>query len=193
MFEILKSTHDEPYGGHFVDRRTAFKILRARYFWPYLFKDAKQYVKRCDSCQRMCQPSQANEIPLCPQVMIKPFEKWAIDFVGPIAPKSLNKRHILVCTNFVIKWVEAKVVSFATKKVVVDFLVKEIFTRFGVPREIITDNGPQFISNLVKGIMEKYKIRHRKSTPYHLQANGQVEATNKVIESILTKTINLHK
>lgn len=81
--------------------------------------------------------------------MIKPCEKWAIDFVGPISTSSSNKKHILVCTNFVTKWVEAKVVSFATKRVVVNFLFTEIFTRFGVPIEIVFDNGSQFISNLV--------------------------------------------
>ena len=90
--------------------------------------------------------------------MIESFEKWAIDFIGPINPMSLSKKHILVCTDFVTKWVEAKVVSFATEKFVVDFLFTEIFTRFGVPREIVFDNGLYFISNLVQGVMEQYKI-----------------------------------
>ena len=89
--------------------------------------------------------------------MIEPFEKWAIDFIGPINPTSLSKKHILVCTYFVAKWVEAKAVSFATEKVV-DFIFTEIFTRFGVPREIVSDNGPQFVSNMVQGVMEQYKI-----------------------------------
>ena len=80
-------------------------------------------------------------MPLFPQVMIEPFEKWAIDFVGPINPTSLNKKHILVCTDFVTKWVEAKVVSFATERFVVHFLFTETFTRFGVPREIFSNNG----------------------------------------------------
>ena len=115
-----------------------------------------------------------------------------IDFVQPINPISLNKNHIFVCTNFVTKWVEAKAVSFAIEKVVVDFLFTEIFSRFGVPREIISENGPQFISNLIQGVMEKYKIRHRKYTSYQ-QANGQVESTNKVIESIPTKIVNIDK
>ena len=101
----------------------------------------------------MGQPVQANEIPLCPQVMIEPFEEWDIDFIGPINPKSLNKKHILVCTDFVTKWVEAKVVSFSTEKVVVDFLFNEIFTIFGVPREIFSNNGPQSISKLVQEVM----------------------------------------
>ena len=110
-------------------------------------------------------------MPLCPQVMIAPFEKWAIDFIGPINPTSLSQKHILVCTDFVMKWVEAKAVSFAIEKIVVDFLFTEIFTRFGMPREIFFYNGLQFISNLVQGIVEQYKIRHNKSTPYHPQEN----------------------
>ena len=70
-----------------------------------------------------------------------------------------------------------------------EFLFEEIFTRFGVPRGIVTDQGTQFMSKLVKSITEQYQIRHRTSSPYHPQANGQVESTNKVIEVILTKTI----
>ena len=77
------------------------------------------------------------------------FGKWAIDFVIPINPTSLNKKRILFCTNFVTKWVGAKVVSFATEKVVIDFIFTEIFTRFSVPREIFSNNGIDFISNLV--------------------------------------------
>ena len=102
----------------------------------------------------MGQPNQTNEMPLCPHVMIKPFKKWAIDFIGPINPTSLSKKHILVCTDFVTKWVEAKAIYFATEKKVVDFLFTEIFTRFGVPREIVSNNGLQFISNLVQSVME---------------------------------------
>jgi len=75
ILDILKACHDEPCGGHFADKRTAYKILSLGYFWPSLFKDAKQYVKRCDSCQRVGKPTLSNEMPLQPQVLIKPFEK----------------------------------------------------------------------------------------------------------------------
>lgn len=105
-----------------------------------MFKDAKQYVNWCDNCHRVGQPNQTNEMPLCPQVMIEPFEKWAIDFVGPINPTSLNKKNILVCIDFITKWVEAKDVSFSTESVVFYFLLTEVFTRFGVPREIVSKN-----------------------------------------------------
>ena len=139
MPDILKACHDEPYSGHFADQRMAYKILSLGYYWPSLFKDAKQYVKRCDSCQRVGRPTLSNEMTLQPQVCIKPFEKWALDFVGPINPPSNQKKYILVCTDYVTKWVEAKALPSATENSVVQFLFEDIFTRFGVPREIVTD------------------------------------------------------
>ena len=193
MLEILKACHDKPCGGHFVDKRTACKILSLGYYWPSIFKDAKEYVRRCDSCQRVGKPAPSNEMPLQIQVFIEPFEKCALDFFGPINPSSKKKKYILVCTDYVIKWVEAKALHFANEKSAINFLFEDIFTRFGVPREIVTDQGSQFTSRTVKDLVENYNIKHRKSTPYHPQANGQVESTNKVIEGILTKTVHLHR
>jgi hypothetical protein len=141
VFDILKACHDEPCGGHFVDKRTTYKVLHLGYYWPTLFRDAKKYVRSCDSFQWMGRPVQADEMPLQPQVLIEPFEKWALDFVGPIFPMSRKKKYILVCTDYVTKWVEAKPLLHANEQSVVDFLFEDIFTHFGVPREIVTDQG----------------------------------------------------
>jgi len=56
------------------------------FYWPSIFKDAKQYVRSYDGFQRMGHPTASNEIPLQPQVVIEPFEKWALYFIGPINP-----------------------------------------------------------------------------------------------------------
>jgi len=102
-------------------------------------------------------------MPLQPQVLIEPFEKWALDFIGPINPPSKQKKYILVCTDYVTKWVEAKALPSATENSVVNFLFEDIFTRFGVPRGIVIDQGSQLTSNLMDKLMEEYKIKHRKS------------------------------
>jgi len=81
----------------------------------------------------------------------------------------------------------------ATEHSVVSFLYEDIFTHFGVPIEIVTNQGGQFTSKLVEKLMKEYKVKHRKSTPYHPQANGQVESTSKVLEGIITKTVHLHR
>jgi transposase InsO family protein len=73
------------------------------------------------------------------------------------------------------------------------FLQKNIFSIFGVPREITIDQGPQFTSNLIERIMKQHNIHHMKYSPYHPQANGKLEVTNMELENILTKTIIMHK
>jgi transposase InsO family protein len=124
--------------------------------------------------------------------MIESFEKWALDFVGPISPMSRKKKCILVCTDYVTKWVDAKSLFRATKKSVVEFFYEDIFTFFGVPHEIVRDQGTQFTSKLMRELMKKYGIKYYKSSPYHPQDNGQVESKNKVLEAMLTNTIQLH-
>jgi len=70
------------------------------------------------------------------------------------------------------KWVEAKALTRATEEVVSAFLFEDIFVRFGVPREIVTDGGPPFTSHKIADILEKYHVRHLMISPYHPQANG---------------------
>eukprot|EP00253_Pinus_taeda_P022517 PITA_22517 len=189
VYDILKACHDRPCGGHFADKRTAHKVLRMGYYWPSLFKDAKEYVRACDSCQRMGQPNHRDEMPLNPQVIIEPFERWALDFIGPINPPSNQRIYILVCTDYMTKWVEAKELLKANEESVLTFLFEEIFVRFGLPRELVRDGGPPFNSHGFKDTLQKYHIKHKMTTPYHPRANGQVESTNKVIEAILTKIV----
>ena len=88
---------------------------------------------------------------------------------------------------------EAKALARLTEQSVSNFLFEDIFTRFGVPREIVTDQGAQFTYKLVRRFFFKYKIKHRKSSPYHPQANIQVESTNKILEAIMTKIVNIHR
>eukprot|EP00253_Pinus_taeda_P025733 PITA_25733 len=140
-FDILKVFHDQPRGGHFTDHRTRHKVLQIGYYWPKIFKDAKKFVKACDSCQRAGRPSQSDEIPLKPQLFIEPFERWALDFMEPINPPSNQKTYILVATEYVTKWVEAEALPRATEESVIQFLF-HLFVRYGLPREIITDSGP---------------------------------------------------
>ena len=97
------------------------------YYRPTLFQDTKKYVQSCDSCKHMGKPTQANEMPLQAQIVVDPFERWALDFIGPFNPPSNHKRYILVCTNYVTKWVEAKALASATEATVADFLFVGFF------------------------------------------------------------------
>lgn len=192
IFEILKSCHDQPCGGHFADRRTGHKVLQTGYYWPMIFKDAKKFVQSCDSFQRVGRPNQSDEMPLKPELVIKPFERWALNFVEPINPSSNQKTYILVATEYVTKWVEAEALPRATEDSVIQFLF-HLFVHYGLPREIITDGGPQFAGNRIAATLNNYHVQHKITTPYHPHANGQVESSNKILETILTKIVASHR
>ena len=149
-------------------------------------------MQACDSFQRGSRPGKSDEMPLNPQLVNEPFECWALDLVGPISPPSNQKTYILVATEYVTRWVEAEALSKAIEDSVIQFLF-QIFVRYGLPRDIIIDGGPQFVGNKLTKTLQNYHVQHKITTPYHPQANGQVESMNKVIESILTKIVASHR
>ena len=87
-------------GEHYVGKSTVQKVLRAGLWWPTLHRDAKDYYKACDVFQRAWKPSRRDEILLAPQLTLQAFEKWAINFVGPIKPpgKHTGARYIINAT-----------------------------------------------------------------------------------------------
>jgi len=167
VFDILLTRHDGPYGRHLAVKRTAFKILQAGYYWPTLHQDVRRYISQCAQCQRMGKLTPRDEMPLQPQVTFEPFEKWGMDFVGPINPPSKQRSYIIVCIDYLTKLVETKEIKAVTKGKVAKFLRENIFYKFGYLRELVTDQGSQFTSNLIEDLLAHHKIKHRTSTPYH--------------------------
>ena len=98
----------------------------------------------------------------------------------------------MVAIDNFAKWVEATSYKPITKKVVADFVRNNLICKFGVPESIITDNGANLNSHLMRDICEQFKITHRNSTAYRPQMNGPVEAANKNIKKILRKMIENH-
>jgi hypothetical protein len=83
---------------------------------------------------------QADEIPLQPQVVMEPFERWALDFFGPFNQISNQKNYILVSIDYMMKWVEAVALQNETEEEDIKFIF-ELFVHYGLPREVITYGG----------------------------------------------------
>ncbi|CAN6712727.1 unnamed protein product [Malus baccata var. baccata] len=85
--------------------------------------------------------------------------------------------------------VEAKTTRTKHSKVVADFVKTNIFSRFGMPRVLISDEGSHFCNRTIEALLKKYHVTHKVSTPYHPQTNGQAEVSNREIKQILEKTV----
>ncbi|XP_052723860.1 uncharacterized protein LOC128193792 [Vigna angularis] len=186
---ILWHCHNSPYGGHFNGERTAAKVLQSGFYWPTIFKDAYAHAKRCDKCQRMGTISRRHEMPLQNILEVEVFDCWGIDFVGPL-PSSYTNEYILVAVDYVSKWVEAVACQKNDATTVIKFLRKNIFSRFGVPRILISDGGSHFCNYQLDKILKHYEVKHKVASPYHPQTNGQAEVSNREIKRILEKTVS---
>ena len=124
-----------------------------------------------------------------PILEVELFDLWGMDFMGPFPP-SFNNLYILLAVDYVSKWVEAIPTRTNDAKVVAQFLRSHIFSRFGTPRALITDNGTHFCNKVIDKFFQRYGVRHRTSLAYHPQSNGQAKVSNREIKSILEKTVN---
>nr|GFA62723.1 reverse transcriptase domain-containing protein [Tanacetum cinerariifolium] len=120
--DIINACHSGPTRGHYGASYTAKKVFDSGFYWPSIYKDAFELVKRYDSCQRQ-----------------------GIDFMGPL-PSSKGNKYILVAVDYLSKWVEAKVLPTNDARVVVKFL-KSLFSRvmakYGVTHRLSTSYHPQ--------------------------------------------------
>jgi hypothetical protein len=122
-----------------------------------------------------------------------PFMKWGMDIVGKLPKAPGGKVFMLAMTDYFSKWIEAEAFSQVTDREVVSFIKRNILTRFGIPAEIICDNGSQFISRRTTNFCESWGIKMITSTPVHPQANGQAEFSNKIIINNLKKRLKEKK
>jgi len=158
------------------------------FYWPTLFKNSFNFCKSCTNCQMTRKIVRGDIMPLNPIMKVEIFDVWGIDFMGPF-PSSFGNQYILVAVDCVSKWVEAIPTRTNDNRVVVKFLKENIFSRFGTPRAIISDNGTHFYNRAFEALIFKYSITHKLSTSDHPQTNRQVEVTNRQIKLILKKTV----
>ena len=190
---ILAELHEGVCGNHPGGRTLAHRAYTQGYYWPTMRADAAAYVKRCDSCQRNAPVSKAPAHELTSITSPWPFAQWGIDIVGPFPIAPAQKKLLLVATDYFSKWIEAEAFASIKDKDVVRFLWKSIVCRYGIPRSIVSDNGPQFDSRVYRDFCEGLNIKNLYSTPRYPQSNGQAEASNKTILTALKKRLDSAK
>ena len=129
-------------------------------------------------------------MPLRPVTVNGPFQQWGMDFIGEINLSSSGEhKWILVATEYFTKWIEAVPTRNATHQVIMRFLYENIFSRFGCPVRLVTDNAPAFKAGALVRMCESMGIHLVHSTSYYPQGNGLVESSNKILVRIIRKLL----
>ncbi|GKV13619.1 hypothetical protein SLEP1_g24610 [Rubroshorea leprosula] len=189
-FQMLSDVHDGICGAHQAGIKMRW-FRRHGFFWPFVLKDCIAYAKGCKSCQIHWPLQRVPAFELNSIVKPWPFRGWAIDLIGKVYPPS-SKDHsfIIVATDYFTKWVEAKPMKKVNQSDVIKFIKENIIHRFGLSETITTDQGTVFVSHQVEAFAKEMGLRLLNSTPHYAQANGQAEASNKVVINLLEKMVD---
>ena len=183
---VLSNAHSGPLAGHMSIRRTRARVY-SQFSWPGADKDIKMHCKTCDVCQRARYPGRSGKAELGKMdVIMTPFTKVAVDIVGPMQMTNRKNRFILTLVDTATRWPEAVALKETSSGTVIEAL-STIFSRIGFPEEILSDNGPQFNSDLYTQVNKFFCIKQIKTTPYHPSSNGMVERFNGSLKNMLRK------
>ncbi|XP_071740050.1 uncharacterized protein [Rutidosis leptorrhynchoides] len=179
--DVVKEMHEGLCAQHSGYRTIVGRIMRQGYYWQSIYKDTADVIKTCDACQRHGTIQRLPKYDLISVSSAWPFCKWAIDIVGPFPRSVENAKFLVVAIDFFSKWVEVKVLAKITGENIKKFVWNDIVCRYGLPNEIVSDNGKQFADNPFRSWCEELNIKQTFTSVAHPQANGQVEVTNKEI------------
>lgn len=189
---ILKEDHETlTVGAHSGTSRSFYRMAHL-YYWPRMYQDIKEYIRTCDICQKVKHRRHApyGHLQSLP-IPGKPFDVVSIDFIPELPKTESNHDNIIVIVD--------KLTKFATfipctvqvgAKETAELLFKHVFTRFGFPREIVSDRDSKWVSSFWRRACELMEIKRALSTSHHPQTDGQTEIMNQVLEVALRCYVN---
>uniref|UniRef100_A0A8C5PVW7 Gypsy retrotransposon integrase-like protein 1 n=1 Tax=Leptobrachium leishanense TaxID=445787 RepID=A0A8C5PVW7_9ANUR len=170
---VLDLAHGHIMGGHLGIEKTKERISQ-RFFWPGLHADVKEYCESCPECQYSA-PSPHFRSPLVPLPIIEvPFKRIGMDLVGPVVKTARGHQCILVILDYATRYPEAIPLRNTSAKTIAKELV-QVFSRVGIAKEILTDQGTPFMSRVTRELCRLFKISHLRTSVYHPQTDGLVE------------------
>ena len=151
---------------------------RSCIWWPGISQAVKDKVEKCGFCQTH-RSAQIREPQICTKMLEQPWERVAADLC------TLKNRNYLVISDYFSHYIEVAYLGLNTKSLPVIAKMKAVFARWGIPSEVVTDNGPQFDSNEFANFAIEYGFDHITSSPTYAQSNGAAESAVKIAKKLL--------
>ena len=186
--EVMTLLHDNVSAGHLGETRTIDRVQK-RYYWVGYRNDVINWCKQCTKCQQRKNPPRKAKAPMKQYIVGAPLERIAVDILGPLPETNDGNKYILVIADYFTKWTEAYPMKTADAESVATILVEQFISKFGLPRQIHSDQGRQFESILFQALCSVLQIDKTRTTPFHPASDGLVEKFNKTLEDMLSKYI----
>jgi len=189
---VLRAMHGAPGSGHFGVTKT-LRRLRQGFYWGQHRRDVEDYCRRCDSCTAKKGPADRSHAQLQQFPAGCPMERVGIDVLGPFPHSERGNRYILTAMDYFTKWPEAYCMPNQEAETIVDALVGGMFSRFGAPEVIHTDQGRNFESRVFAAMCDKLGSHKTRTTPLHPQSDGLVERFNRTLAQQLAIVAAKHQ
>ena len=180
--ELLDSFH----GSAHLGVQKTYSLLRVNAYWPGMETDVQKFVSSCERCPLAKPARDCNKAPLQPIFTSFPMETWGMDIVGPLSYTSSGKRYILVATDLFSRWVETVPLADQSAKSVARAFIEAVVLRHGIPQALLTDQGTNFESQLMKEVCALLKIKKLRTSTFHPRTDGQAERMNRTIKERIT-------
>ena len=151
-------------------------------------KDVELWYRQCVDCARGRSSPSRPHGKLTKVVVGEPLDMVAVDILSGLPSTPENDKYILVITDYFTKWAEAHPLKDAEAPTCMRALYNNFFSRFGLPRQLYTDQGKNFESKLFHEFSQLIGVRKSKTTPFHPQSDGQTERTNRMLLQMLRAT-----
>lgn len=187
--QIIKEYHSTPTGGHKGVTQT-YKKLRKSYNWPNMKQNVKSFIQKCDSCQKNKLVRKKTKLPMqITDTSQQAFEKIMLDIVGPLPLTENGNRYILTLQDDLSKFCQAYPIPNQETLTIAKEICSKFICTFGIPEIILTDQGTNFTSELMKDIAKLFQIKKIQTTAYRPQSNGALERSHQTLADYLTHFI----
>jgi hypothetical protein len=185
----LCEAHNHQFGGHNATLKTYIRISSS-YYWPKLWSDILKHTKTCLRCQQR-KKSTDKPPPLHPLPNPeRPNVRIHADLFGPMLAAGRQHKYILCITDAFTKYAMVTAVENKEAEMVAKAIFNDWFCKFGIPAQIHTDGGKEFVNKLSNELFQLLNVQHTKTTPAHPQCNAQVEVFNKTVKKYLASFVD---
>ncbi len=188
---LLEEAHKGQFAGHLSDKKV-YDRLRRHVWWRGMKNDVTAFCRACLVCASRKGGRKTFRPPLTPIPVGRPFHRVAVDILQlPLTTQ--GNCYVAVFMDYLTKWPEAFAILDQKAETIAKLFVESIVCRHGIPEELLSDRGPNFLSELIQEVCKLLGVKKINTSGYHPQTDGLVEKFNSTLINMIAKSCDARK